>query len=502
MSYHKLLERQLKKITDTELLQHPQFTQLLIAVNDSYNSFEKDKDLMNRAFTLSEMEYQEINNRLSEEVKLRRVTINKLKSAIQEIQIASDNIKSNVSEDDNLLSIIDYLQEQIVKRKQAELELLAAKDEAERANLSKSEFLSVMSHEIRTPLHAVIGMGHLLMNDNPRVDQLGHLKILNTASENLLLLINDILDFSKIEAGKILLEHNGFNIRELIIDIQSANKLRAQEQRNQLLLKLDEKTPLFLNGDSVRIGQVLNNLVSNAIKFTTNGTIEIEVMVKQILNGRATIMIAVTDTGVGIAKENQDKIFQHFTQESSSITRQFGGTGLGLTITKRLLQLMDSDIFLTSELGKGSTFYFTLDLEINNDASVKQKHQPSLEYDLSGIKVLLVEDTPFNILYAQKLLERWHAEVTLAENGLIGLEKAQNGHYDVILMDLQMPEMDGFTASQKIRSFNQQTPILALTAEATNNVKERSLACGMNDFIAKPFNPQQFYVCIKRNILA
>ncbi|MFM2358828.1 MAG: hypothetical protein RLY16_821 [Bacteroidota bacterium] len=498
MTYHKLLERQLKKITDAALLEHPQLQQLFKSVHDSYESYDKDKELSSRAFSISEHEYQEINKRLKDEVVLKKITIDKLKEAIRNIETDEKIYQSD--DEDNLLAIVNYLDEQINKRKEAEIELLKAKEEAEQANSTKSEFLSVMSHEIRTPLHAVIGMGHLLMNDNPRPDQLNNLKILRTASENLLVLINDILDFSKIEAGKIDLESADFNIKQLIADVKLANSVRAQERGNKIKFMLDDELPSIVKGDSVRLGQILTNLVSNAIKFTRNGAVNIEAELLKLHNNNATIKFSVTDTGVGIAPENLEKIFQTFTQASSSITREFGGTGLGLTITRRLLNLMGSEIMVSSELGKGSSFYFTLEMEINPNATEEVFVKATNDYDLTGIKILLVEDTPFNILYATQLIEGWHAKVEVAENGLIAIEKAKENQYNIILMDLQMPEMDGYTATQRIRQFNNEIPILALTASATSNVKEKTYSAGMNDYITKPFNPDEFYQRIKRYV--
>lgn len=497
MSHHKLLERQLRRITDAQLLQHPEFQQFLQSIHASYESYEKDKELSSRAFSISEQEYQEINKKLKDEIQVRKLSIDRLREAIRSMQTNQDQSAPENPEDD-LLSVVNYLEEQISLRREAEIELLKAKEEAEKANSTKSEFLSVMSHEIRTPLHAVIGMGHLLMNDNPRPDQVNNLKILRTASENLLVLINDILDFSKIEAGKIDLEFNDFNLKQLIADVKLANSVRAQERGNKIKFMLDDELPSIVKGDSVRLGQILTNLVSNAIKFTKNGSVSIQAELVKIADHQATIRFAVTDSGVGIAPENLDKIFQKFTQASSSITREFGGTGLGLTITRRLLNLMGSEIFVESELGKGSTFYFILTLEVNPNATEEVFVKQHQDLTLEGIRVLLVEDTPFNILYATQLMEGWRAQVDVAENGLLAIEKAKHNFYHIILMDLQMPELDGYSATRAIREFNQEIPILALTASATSNVKEKTFDAGMNDYITKPFNPDEFYQRIKR----
>jgi len=497
MPYHKLLQRQIKKIADSSILGNRDIYNLLQVIDASYNSFEKDKALSTHAFELSELEYQEINEKLKQEIDEKKHSIDKLKEAIKSIEIDENVVIHDTG--DNLPDIVAYLEKQISKRKAAEIDLVNAKVEAEVANNAKSEFLSVMSHEIRTPLHVLIGMGHLLIKDNPRPDQVQNLKVLRTASDNLLVIINDILDFNKIEAGKIDLEEIDFNIKNLVSDIKLANSVRAQERNTEIKLMLDNDLPDAVIGDTTRIGQILTNLVSNAIKFTKNGIIRIEVNVEKEQGDMVDIRFSVKDTGVGIAKENLEKIFHSFTQASSSITRQYGGTGLGLAITRKLLKLMKSDIVVESEQGQGSTFYFMLKFK-KGVAVFSEKKVAIGDYDLAGCKILLVEDTAFNVLYATQLLGRWQASVDVAENGLEAIDKARVNEYDIILMDLQMPLMDGYTATREIRVFNKTVPIIALTASASNDVKERSLEHGMNDYITKPFYPDDFYQRIKKYV--
>lgn len=498
MAYHKLLERQLKKMDNASLVQHPDYVQFLEAVSASYNAFEKDKELSTHAFSLSEQEYTEINEKLKKEISVKRLSIDKLKEAIKSIE-TDEGISFHAS-DNNLLEIVSYLDKQIAVRKIAEKEMLKAKEEAEVANLSKSEFLSVMSHEIRTPLHVIIGMGHLLIKDNPRPEQIQNLKVLRTASDNLLVLINDILDFSKIEAGKIELEEIDFNLKNLVTDIKLANAVKAHERSNDIKLMLDSDLPDVVKGDTVRLGQILTNLVSNAIKFTKNGVIKIEINLdKNYENDEVGICFSVSDTGVGIAPQNLDKIFHSFTQASSTITRQYGGTGLGLAITRKLLKLMDSEIQVKSEEGKGSTFYFVVRFKKSVEVIVEKDITTDSLFDLCGCRVLLVEDTTFNVLYATQLLHRWNAVVDVADNGLMAIEKVQANQYDLVLMDLQMPVMDGFTATRQIRDFNTTVPIIALTASATTNVTDRCKESGMNDYITKPFNPDDFYQRLKKH---
>ncbi len=497
MSYNKLLERQLKKMADVSLVNNPCFARLMDAVDASYNAFEKDKELSTHAFVLSEHEYSAINEKLKKEISEKKLSVDKLKEAIK--SIASDEGIHLHDENDSLPEIVSYLEKQIDIRKYAEKELVKAKEEAEVANRSKSEFLSVMSHEIRTPLHVIIGMGHLLAKDNPRPEQLPNLKVLRTASDNLLVLINDILDFSKIEAGKIELEEIDFNIRNLLNDIKLAHTVKAEERSNEIKLLIDSDLPEVVTGDTVRLGQILTNLVSNAIKFTSNGTIKIVVNAeKKSSDDFVDICFAVTDSGVGIEKENLEKIFLSFTQASSSVTRKYGGTGLGLAITRKLLHLMKSEIKVESQPGKGSNFFFVIRVKKGLENIPQKTAQAIGDYDLGGCNILLVEDTAFNVLYATQLLRRWNAKVDVAENGLIAIDNVKAKDYDIVLMDIQMPGMDGFTATRHIRTFNTALPIIALTASATGNVKERCRENGMNDFISKPFNPGDFYQRIKK----
>jgi signal transduction histidine kinase len=497
MPQHRLLARQLKKYLPEGMEGDESLKRFIQAVNDSYIAFDKDKELSEHAFHISEREYVDIQKRLLEEVKVRRLSIDRIKEAIGHMD--SVDAEHTLAAEDNLLDVVGYLQEQIRQRRQAEMAMQAAMIEAEKANIAKSEFLSIMSHEIRTPLNAVIGLCHILLRD-PRPDQVRNLNVLRTSADNLLALINDILDFSKIEAGKLELEHSPFDLRRLVEDLLTAIDVKARERGNNLVIDIRDNVPDRVIGDPLRLMQVLNNLLSNAVKFTQNGEVTLIMQVLETNGTRSRVGFAVRDTGVGIDDKKLEYIFKPFSQASSSITRQYGGTGLGLAITSELLQLMGSEVKVQTQLGKGSTFHFELEFECVKPEEKEADVLAILEHDLRGARILLVEDTPFNVLFATQLLEGWNAVVDVAENGRIAVEKMRFQPYEIVLMDLQMPEMDGYTATRKIREFNAHTPIIALTASASTDVRDKISECGMQDYVTKPFNPNDLFLRLRKSI--
>ncbi len=380
--------------------------------------------------------------------------------------------------------------------------LQRAKDKAEKAAVAKQDFLSTMSHEIRTPLNVVIGMARLLMDADPKPEQLEYLKSLQFSANNLLVIINDILDFSKIEAGKVKLEKINFSIQEVVQGVVQAFLFHAEEKGIGLKFEIDEAVPERVVGDQVRLTQVLNNLVSNALKFTESGLVSIHVKLVKQGNGRLEVAFEVRDTGIGISENKIPTIFNSFTQATSDTTRKFGGTGLGLTICKRLVELQDGTIKVTSRRGVGSKFSFALSYGI----AERQNGQPipaTETYQLNDVRLLLVEDNSSNRMVAISFLSKMGVQVTVAENGAIAVDKVQKQDYDIVLMDLQMPQMDGYQATQAIRKLGgkyQSLPIIALTADVVSDAKDRVKQAGMNDYLSKPFSPDVLYRKISTNL--
>lgn len=502
MNYHKLLEKQVTRYLGSKEEIPEMMKEFLQVVSRTYQTFERDKMLSEHAFTISEKEYQEVLENIKEQYELRDRSIARLKETIS--SLVPEKMSPFNSNSDDLLGIINYLEEQVKLTKELEKQLIYAKEQAESASKAKGEFLSVMSHEIRTPLNAIIGISYIMMEEFLPEPQRENLRTLQISGENLLNLINDILDFSKIEEGKIQLSFKPTNLRQLINNIKLANRVRADESCNTIKIIFDEEIPEKVKSDDVRLGQILNNLISNAVKFTSNGFISVEVMLHKDDGEFVDIDFSVKDTGIGIAPDKQAIIFEHFSQANSDITRQFGGSGLGLSIVRNLLHLMDSEIYVDSELGRGSRFYFRLRTQkyassgiASNDTTATPNH-----FDLGGIQILLVEDVEFNVIVAQKMLTRWNAQIEVAENGLKAIEKVKQRNYDIVLMDLQMPVLDGYNAARHIREFNTQTPIIALTASASTDVLEKTAAAGMNAYVSKPFKPQDLYDTISTHVRA
>jgi len=375
-------------------------------------------------------------------------------------------------------------------------ELKKAKEQAEQGLRVKSEFLSTMSHEIRTPLNSVIGMSHLMLQNRPREDQKEQLNVLLFSAGNLLAIVNDILDFNKIEANKINFESIEMDLRLIAGNIINGLRASATEKGVELKLDIDKRITRNVIGDPTRTGQVITNLVHNAIKFTKEGLILLQLRVNEITPAEITVTICVKDTGIGIPYDKQQVIFEQFTQADSSTSRSFGGTGLGLAISKSILELQGSQLKLKSMPGKGSEFYFTQTFPMLPPAQPvvanRQKSEAGEVGNLKGVSVLLVEDNEMNVFVAKSFLQKWGAEIDVAVNGLEAIEKIDISKHNIVLMDMHMPEMDGYEASKRLREMGVSIPIIALTASVPKqNEKSKIIAAGMNDIIIKPFDPRE-----------
>ena len=420
--------------------------------------------------------------------------IDKRKSPDGKILYKSTTKVPYFDDDGKVIGIIGVTWD-ITEQKETELELIEAKEKAEDATREKQSFLSTMSHEIRTPLNAIIGSSNLLLQDNPREDQVENLKILEFSGNLLLSLINDILDFSKIEVGKIEFEYVDFNVREFLNRIIKSFYFKIEEKNLKFNLEIDSKIPEILIGDQVRLNQILINLIGNSIKFTEKGSITTKLSVIEKQKDQIKVSFQIIDTGIGIPKEKQTDIFEPFKQADNNTTRKYGGSGLGLAITKKLIELQGGKISVESEVNKGTTFSFVLLFKVS-DKKKSEKHleiQHNEYFDLTGKHILIVEDNKINQSIAIKFIKNWKATFELAENGIESLDKIQNKNFDLILMDLQMPEMGGYEAVKNIRKMEEQyfkqIPIIALTASASLEVKNKVIEKGFNDYVSKPFNP-------------
>ena len=387
----------------------------------------------------------------------------------------------------------------ISKQKEFEAKLDEARKTAEKANQIKSDFLSMISHELRTPLNAISGTVYSLFQENPTETQKTALKTINFAVDNLIIMINDLLDFQKIEAGKLTIEQNPFNLQDLLDQVMKGLSFHAKDSQNKLELHLSDGIDTWVNGDKTRLSQILNNLITNALKFTSKGNVDVKVNLLSQKNQKIKVYFEVKDTGIGIAPENQDKIFNDFDQVKPSFSTKYGGTGLGLSITRKLLALMGGSISLESAVGKGSKFFFELEFDRISDAPLTIHPTVTSSLSFQGLHLLMAEDNDVNALVLGKIIKKWGYTFDRATNGVEAIEAAKNGNYDCILMDIQMPEMDGFEATKEIKKFSDK-PIIALTAAAKLEIMEKIEECGFEGFVAKPIDAAELLKRIKEVI--
>jgi signal transduction histidine kinase len=497
MELHKLIKRQLKKhLGDFAWEENDALRQFVKAISQTYENFEKDAEFSEHAFSVADTEYHKITQKLIGEKKLRDESISALLTTLSTLN------PNKKFEETGLLEIATEIQEATLLRNKAEKEAIEARNIAEEANKAKSEFLANMSHEIRTPLNAVIGFSDLLLQSNLNETQFQYLATISKSANSLLDIVNDVLDLSKIESGKLDLDIEPCNIEAICIQAVDLIQYQAKQKNIVLSFTIAPDVPKFILADEIRIRQVLLNLLSNALKFTKEGSVSLAVATnKPLINDRIELKISIKDTGIGIAKQNHQKILEAFTQEDASTTKKFGGTGLGLSITNQLLQLMGSKIQLKSDINQGAEFFFYVNFEVpqinipNHQQLVAEpQHNGTNDFKpvyYKGMKILVVEDNTINMLLTKTMLRQIIPDVEIIEatNGVDALVQYKASNPALVLMDIQMPEMNGYDTTAAIRNIEGETnvPIIALTAGTLRGEKERCFQAGMNDYITKPF---------------
>jgi signal transduction histidine kinase/CheY-like chemotaxis protein len=388
----------------------------------------------------------------------------------------------------------------LLEEKNQELEL--AKTKAEKANKARADFLSTVSHELRTPLNAINGITHLLLEEHPKASQLDYLNSLKFSGNYLLTFINEILEINRIESEAIEVEQLSFNLKELTENLQNSLKELAIINNNRFSIQLDPAMPNQVVSDPTKLSQILLNLINNALKFTKNGEVHVTTKVLQLEGDNINIEFKVADTGIGIPEDKLESVFDSFSQGSIEINRKYGGTGLGLSIVKRLIEILSGTITLESQVGKGSTFTVVLPFRLSKEDDVPQNQFTYNVHVFKNKKVLLIEDNKINQMITKKMVENKAMICEVIDNGEDAIQSVKNNRYDLVLMDVHLPGINGTIATQTIRTFDTQTKIIALTAISLNENREMLLSFGMNDVITKPFNPEEFYHIICKNLEA
>lgn len=472
------------------------YLKLNVITLDSIKKLNKQKIATEDFISFKETERLKEIEQMDKENKEQQKA-NKFSKLISILSIALISILSLLSLSLYKNNIIRSQTNKLLQEKNNELQL--AKDKAEQASKARAEFLSTVSHELRTPLNAINGITHLLLEENPKKSQLQYLSSLKFSGDYLLNFINDILEINRVESENVEVEKINVNIKQLLEDIQSSFKEMAQKNNNVLLLELDELIPESLIGDPTKLSQIFINLVNNALKFTKDGEVKIVAKIVESKELYTRIHFEISDTGIGIPIEKQATIFDSFSQGSVEINRKYGGTGLGLAIVKRLIELLGGEIQLESELDKGTTFYFDIEFKIGQLQFVEEIKS----YDdniFVGKKILVVEDNKINQMITRKMIENKGVVSEIIDNGEDAIELVKTKIYDLVLMDVHLPGINGTVAAEQIRTFNKKIPIIALTAISLNENREMLLSFGMNDVVTKPFNPDTFYKAIARQL--
>lgn len=452
---------------------------------DDYEKFKESERIKEAKKIHIEAEKQEKTNKFSKLISILAIAL------ISILSLLSLSLYKN--------NIIRTQSNKLLEEKNKEL--IIAKEKAEKASQARTEFLSTVSHELRTPLNAINGITHLLLEGKPKKSQMHYLESLEFSGNYLTKFINDILEINKIESDKSQIENINFNLKLLIENIQSSLKELAKINNNNFILNIDPKIPKYIVGDPTKLSQILLNLINNALKFTKDGEVIINTTIVSLVDKNVTILFEIKDTGIGIPEEKLDTIFDSFSQGSTDINRKYGGTGLGLTIVKKIIELLDGKINVESKVNIGSTFTFEIPLKVGRKTreirlTKKGKNYKSFE----GKIILVVEDNKINQMITKKMLENKGILCEIIDNGEESIEKCRDKKFDLILMDVHLPGINGTIAAQQIRKFDSTTPIIALTAISLNENRETLLSYGMNEVITKPFNPEDLYNIINKYV--
>lgn len=452
---------------------------------DDYEKFKESERLKEKEQINVENQQQEKANKFSKLISILAIALISILSLLS-LALYKNNIIRTQS---NLL-----LEEK-------NRELIIAKEKVEKASNARTEFLSTVSHELRTPLNAINGIAHLLLEEKPKKSQMNYLESLQFSGNYLTNFINDILEINKIDSSKIEIENINFNLKLLLENIQNSLKELASENNNYFNFKIDSEIPDYLIGDPTKLSQILMNLINNALKFTHNGGVTVTSKLISLEDKKASIYFEVKDSGIGIPEDKLEVVFDSFSQGSVGINRKYGGTGLGLTIVKKLVGILGGNIKLESVVNKGSSFSFDLPFIVDEKPFKIVKKTNLINYlNLKNKKILVVEDNKINQMVSKKMLENKGIQCEIVDNGEDAIEIAQNNKFDMILMDVHLPGINGTIVTKKIREFDKKTPIIALTAISLNENRKMLLSFGMNDVITKPFVPENFYAIISKHI--